>query len=318
MVYTLSECSASQMSEHKSFLQRNIIGMQDIKTNTSLFSFLNLHWNYLSPQLLYHIVNELPCLQNAKKQIISYDLKLIEFRINTLLRLFCEIDQEYIEPPKGFFRIAARFESENMKEPTLQHIEKFRLKYAKFHNLRDFALMLVTEVKVGSFIVSFAVPFSIIDSLKYNVPTEIMKEFGIKTFLVGNARVFHYNLVVAQCSSYTSASMMVVDKLPSTPMEIVVSFFLEPSTYSLATAGIQHATISSLPNENVTDLQSTANSHFPEVGSSHPNEIITIYNSTDDSTAYSHFNEDITVGHFIEEVDDPHLNVYLFFGGLSG
>jgi hypothetical protein len=190
VVYELTELPASDVPEHESLFKEHLPELQKYKENRPLFSYLNCYWNYLSPQLLYHLVGEFLSGTNAEDEMQSYDESLIEFRVRTLLKLFCETEQEHVEPPEGFSKIVAKFERDISKDPTLQNVEEFRLKFAKRHKLRNFALMLNTKVTFGSFIVTFLVPNSVVERLKKDVPNELFGEFDITIFEIAGTPVF--------------------------------------------------------------------------------------------------------------------------------
>ena len=190
VVYELTELPASDVPEHESLFKEHLPELQKYKENRPLFSYLNCYWNYLSPQLLYHLVGEFLNGTNAEDEMQLYDKSLIEFRVQTLLKLFCETEQEHVESPEGFSKIVVKFERDISKDPTLQNVEEFRLKYAKRHKLRNFALMLNTKVAFGSFIVTFLVPNSVVERLKKDVPNELFGEFDITIFEIAETLVF--------------------------------------------------------------------------------------------------------------------------------
>ena len=178
VVYELTELPASQVTEHESFFQNHLDVLEKCKEYQSLFSRINPYWNYLSPQLLYHLINVCLSHTEAKEEMISYDIQLSLFRNCTPLKIFCQIDQEHIEPPEDFAKIEVKFKKELSNEATLQHVEDFRQKYAKHYRLRNFALMLMAG-KLGSFIVSFLVPQSIVSRLQRNIPLQLFQEFCV-------------------------------------------------------------------------------------------------------------------------------------------
>ena len=71
------------------------------------------------------------------------------------------------------------FKNDVSKKTTLQDVERFRMRYARHYKLRNFALMLVTKVKIGSFIVSFVKPGLYVRLLGQNVPKDILQEFSV-------------------------------------------------------------------------------------------------------------------------------------------
>ena len=187
IVYKLTDLPAAEKSQHKFFIDKKLQELERCTKHKPLFSRLNGYWNYLSPQLLYHLITTFfPSLKSLLEDKESYDTDLSGFRNLTLLRLFCEIDNEYIEPPEGFSKIVAKFESNVTEDPTLQHVEDFRDRYARHHRLRDFALMLAARGETGSFIVSFVIPNSIIEILEENIPTDLLQEFGVTQLTIAD------------------------------------------------------------------------------------------------------------------------------------
>ena len=190
VVNTLTALPASEQAEHESFFDKHLEELERCTKYRPLFSRLNGHWNYLSPQLLYHLVSQFLKTTDAKAKMDSYDRYLVFFRKQTLLRLFCELDTQYMEPVEGFSKIMVKFEKIIPKDPTLQDVEDFRIKFARHYRLRDFALMLIAKATFGSFIVSFMVPNSVLERLRKDVPTEVLKKFGITQLNVGGLSVY--------------------------------------------------------------------------------------------------------------------------------
>ena len=196
VVNKLTVLPACEQSEHERFFDKHLDDLEKCTRYRPLFSRLNRHWNYLSPQLLKHLIDRILNTATARKEMVSYNSGLAMFRSQTLLELFCEIDSEYIEPPEKFSTIKARFHKQNVPKgpPTLQDVEKFRRRYTRHYKLREFALMLAA-CETGSFLVSFVVPNSILELLKRDVPTAILEEFGITQLEVAGYCVFPTSLI---------------------------------------------------------------------------------------------------------------------------
>ena len=189
VVYELTELPACEVSEHETFLKVHLDELERCNEHRSLFARINGYWNYLSPQLLYHLIDVFLNETAAKQEMAMYDTQLNLFRNRTPLVVFCQIDPEYIDPPKDFVKIKMKFKKELSNEVTLQHVENFRLKYARHYRLREFALMLFAG-KLGSFIIFFLVPECIIKRLKHNVPHELFKEFCITEVIIAGHILF--------------------------------------------------------------------------------------------------------------------------------
>ena len=180
IVFKLTQLSASEKPQHESYLKENLEELEKCKEPIQLVSRLNLYWNYLSPQLLHHIVGKFLPKTDVEKEMVSYNEYLRQFRCCTLLRLFCQIEEQDIEPPEGFSHIVTKFSKPISDKTTLQDVENFRVQLACHYKLRDFALMLKPKVKAGSFLVTYFVPNSVLERLKTDIPKkDLFEEFGI-------------------------------------------------------------------------------------------------------------------------------------------
>ena len=192
VVGKLTELPVSEQREHQYFLLQHLSELERSVEHRSVFARLDFHWNYLSPQLLYYLIHVFLFRTDVEQQRKLYDSKLEHFRTMTLLSRFCQIENEYMSPPINFSFIVVKFK-EKVPVPddiTLQYVEKFRLTFAKCHRLRDFALMLFTEVQVDSYIVSFLVPSSVVEMLQCNVPQQVLIRFGVTGLNVAGECVF--------------------------------------------------------------------------------------------------------------------------------
>lgn len=214
VAFELAELPASEVEEHESFFKDHLSELQKYTNNKSLFSYMNCYWNYLSPQLLYHLVEELPSCREAKGEMESYDKNLYRFRNFTLLSLFCATDKdtEHNLPSKGFSDIVAKFEVTH--DTTLQHVEEFRVKYAKHFKLRKFAFILSKKMMLASFIVSFSVPNSVTDRLRSDVPIDLLKEFGITQFEVAGTIVYNNALSQSSVTLYPATASIQTTSVP--------------------------------------------------------------------------------------------------------
>ena len=234
IILELTELPASEKSEHKLFFEEHL---RDLWQYTQfgeykpLFSRLNDYWNYLSPQLLYHLMRTYFI---GMKELELYDVQLFYFRNQTLLTLFCQVDKEYKEPPKGFSTIVLKFKTDHIAgDPTLEHVEEFRRKYASHYRLRDFALMLVAKGEIGSFIITFMVPISLTERLQNNIPVETLEEFGVTQVAISGICFYSRNTMMA-------ASVVEIDEFISdteTASHSTLDYPLQPLSESHAVSG---------------------------------------------------------------------------------
>ena len=195
VVYELSTLPAAEMTEHKVFIEEKSDKLEESKNHTALFRGLNLYWTYLSPHLLKHLVHQLPALNEMQEEMDVYMIRLQEFRTQTPLELFYQVDKEHIKPPKGFTDLVATFKAIKSKRftsrmMTLQDVEDFRLEYGKHYKLRDLALMLLPQIEKNCFIIKFFVPVAIVELLRSNVPQELFLKFGITKLEVSGTCIF--------------------------------------------------------------------------------------------------------------------------------
>ena len=198
VVYELSTLPATEMTEHKVFLKNESDNLEKSEHHTALFRGLNLYWTYLSPQLLKHLVHQLPALKEIQEEMEAYMSRLQEFRTQTPLELFCQVDKERIDPPKELKAVVATFNEVKSKKfkskkITLQDIEDFRLEYGKHYQLRKLALMLLPEVQRNCFIVTFLVPVSVVELLHSNIPEELFVNFGVTKLEISGNCIFGDN-----------------------------------------------------------------------------------------------------------------------------
>ena len=219
VVYELSTMSATERSEHEVFYEKNLEKLRKSEDHLVLFGYLNFYWTYLSPHLLKHLVNKVSPLREMKGDMEAYMESLRDFRMQTPLDLFCQVDTQHVEPPEGFTRVVTKFEklkSNDKLSMTLQDIEEFRQKYGSHYQLRDFALML-NEVKHNCYIVIFFVPQSVVEQLQSNVPKNVLKEYDVSQLEVSRTCVF--------IRQNTRPSLIEVSSSSKEHMETTVSTF---------------------------------------------------------------------------------------------
>ena len=135
VVYMLTEIRA--VEQHKVFLQERLKSLRQCEDHWELFSLLNLYWNYLSPdlldQLLEEIIKEKSSFEAIGKEMEKYKIDLQKFRQRTTLKLFCQADTTSTEydPPPGFRMIVIKHNWPDTV--TLEDVERFRRRYMPRH-----------------------------------------------------------------------------------------------------------------------------------------------------------------------------------------
>ena len=205
VIYELTTLNTCDRAEHEIFLKNNLKTLREHKDLIVLFEDLNFYWDYLSPSLLEHIAKQF-YLDDIEKEMNVYNNALKHFRIQTLLKLFCQIEVKYIEPTDEISNIVVRFNVSMVT--TLQDVEGFRRRYASHYNLRDFTIRL-NSVHEGSFIVSFLVPESIIGILKVNIPEDMLRAFGVTRLDIAGSCVYSDSITQVASSAAVPQSIAI-------------------------------------------------------------------------------------------------------------
>ena len=173
--------SVFAVDEHKVFLEENHKCLRQCEDHLELFGFLNLYWNYLSPdlldQLLKELIQEESSFEAISEEMEKYKTDLQKFRQRTSLELFCQADTSTeCDPPPGFRTMVVKHDWPNTV--TLEYVEKFRQHSAQRYNLRICAMML-HSIRTGSFTVTWFVPVTVIDILRKKRAVKVYKEFEV-------------------------------------------------------------------------------------------------------------------------------------------
>ena len=183
----LTSLSADEDEHHKMFLESHVSVLFKASDHSELFGTMNFHWNYLNCPLLDHIVRKLS-LDEVRLQMETYKLSLQQFRIKTPLKLFCQSQRRrHVEPLPNFQKLVAKFKwPVNM---SLEHVEQFRQEYASRYNLHECAMM-VANFHFGSIVIIWFIPELIVETLRRNVPEDLLINYGVTTLIVAETSVF--------------------------------------------------------------------------------------------------------------------------------
>ena len=172
---------------HRMFLESRIIEFATAVNNSQLFLTMDLHWNYLDPSLLNHLVTELELVE-VKPDMTTYQSELQQFRMKTPLSLFHQTQKKKkIKLSPEFKEIVAEFDWP--KDVTLEVLEQFRQEYASHYKVHEFAMMMA-NVRSGSFIITWFIPESIAEILKGKVPVQILRKYLVTTLTVAGVCVY--------------------------------------------------------------------------------------------------------------------------------
>ena len=187
----LTSLSPDDDEHHIMFIESHVKDISTAENHSSIFGTMNLHWNYLDPSLLTHLVTGLGTvlgLEDITAEVESYESELMQFRMNTPLKVFCRCQKrKMIQLPPGFKKVVSEFNwPENV---TMDIVEQFRQVYASHYKVHEFAMMLA-EALPGSFIVTWFIPQSIVEKLKLNVPEDILKKYSVTKLTIAGTCVY--------------------------------------------------------------------------------------------------------------------------------
>ena len=182
VVYLVMEIRA--VDQCKVFLEEKHKVLFASGSHLELFSLLNLYWNYLSPDLLDQLLEELILEESSfeaiGEEMEKYKSDLQKFRQRTTVELFCQADTSTeCDPPPEFRKIVVKHDWPTTV--TLEDVERFRHCYAQAHNLGNCAMMLHRIIGSGCFTVTWFVPVTVADILRKKRAVNVMvyKEFGV-------------------------------------------------------------------------------------------------------------------------------------------
>ena len=190
VAYKLTEIRA--VDQHKVFLEEKYESLRQCEDHWALFGTLNLYWNYLSPDLLDQLLEELIQVECSFKPIgeemKKYKTDLQKFRQRTTLKHFCQSDTSTeCNPPSGFQVMVVKHNWPDTA--TLEDVEKFRRCYAQEYNLRSCAMML-HRIGSGCFAVTWFVSVTVIDILREKGAVEVYKEFKVSKLELNRVCVY--------------------------------------------------------------------------------------------------------------------------------
>ena len=169
VVYLLT--SILSVDEHKKYLEEKHKVLRRCEDHLELFGELNLHWNYLSYDLLDQLIEELTLKDGAFESVggemAEYKREIHEFRKRTTLKLFCLADPYTEEnPPPGYRKMVTKHQWPDTT--TLEEVEQFRKQFFRTFNLHSACAMIVNNVRTESFSITWFVllPDIVITTLK--------------------------------------------------------------------------------------------------------------------------------------------------------
>ena len=207
VVERLTDLRADDKPDHNVFLQDSLHIMFRAENHFELYGILNSYWDYLAYHLLDHLIREFS-IRKVKGEMEEYKIDLHRFRRATPLKLFCQAQRRRRRrPPAEFREMVAEFEWPDTV--SLEVVEDFRQEYESHYSLRECAMMLVS-MSIGSFVITWIVPESIVESLKTKLPEKLFKRHSVTKLQIAgdlvypttqhqNVRISHHNNNVHTC-----------------------------------------------------------------------------------------------------------------------
>ena len=187
VVDALTDLPADEIDEHKHFLESHLSVCYQANDHAELIGQLSFYMNYLSYQLLDYLGNEFDLVE-VKRKMMIYKSDLQQFRKKTPLALFCRTQRRKVfDLPQWFRKAVMHFNWRN--GVTLEDVEEFREKYAFHYKLRECAMM-VSEIRPGSYIITWFIPESVVEKLKAKVPREILKKYCVTKLEIAGTCVY--------------------------------------------------------------------------------------------------------------------------------
>ena len=186
VVDALTDLPADDVDEHKQFIESHLEVLYQSSNHDVLFGTLSFNiMNYLSPQLLEHIADELKL--GIKNEMEAYKDDLQKFRKKTPLTLFCRTQKRRIELSPELQEVVAKFDWPH--DVTLEIVEQFRQEYACHYKLREYAMVLAKACP-NCYIITWYIPQSIVERLRANVPRPILKKYDVTKLEIAGSCVY--------------------------------------------------------------------------------------------------------------------------------
>ena len=188
VVERLTALKAADMPDHEQFFNENRDPLFNINSIFKLFGKMNSYWNYLSYDLLAHLIKEFS-VEKVKKEMEKYKIDLQHFLDDTPIKVFCKAQEKKrrVEPPDGFTEMVAKFKWPD--NTMLSKVEEFRQEYVCSYNLYKCAL-LINQIITGSFTVVWFIPDSVVDRLSSEVDKKLLTRFSVSSLEIGGRPVY--------------------------------------------------------------------------------------------------------------------------------
>ena len=188
VVEHLTGLKAADMPDHEQFFNENTDRLFKYNSIYELFGKLNSYWNYLSYDLLAHLIKEFS-VEKVKEEMEKYKIDLQQFLDETPIKVFCEAQEKKrrVEPPTGFEKLVTKFTWPD--NTMLSKVEEFRQEYVCSYNLYKCAL-LINQINIGCFLVVWFIPGSVVDRLSSEVDEKLLSRFAVSSLEIGGRSIY--------------------------------------------------------------------------------------------------------------------------------
>ena len=182
----------SARSQHQSFIKKNLTNIPPPVTFESIWSILNLYWDFLNYGLLEHVIHKCGS-EDLKQQMQDYILELSTFKQTTRLCDFIESwpCRDDGPPEDRLKKVVVKMKHE-WSQYTLQDMESFKRALVHKFFLPEFDILL-QKAERGCVCVTWLTSPSIATLLQQNlanIETEFFKKHGIDAVTIDGQDVY--------------------------------------------------------------------------------------------------------------------------------
>ena len=220
----------SARTQHRSFIKTNLTNIPPPVTFESIWSILNLYWDFLNYGLLEHVINKCGS-EDLKQQMLAYVDELSIFKQTTRLCDFIESwpCRDDGPPEDRLKKVVVKMKHE-WSQCTLQDVESFKEALVHKFFLPEFDILL-QKAERGCVCVTWLTSPSIATLLQQNlanIETEFFKKHGIDAVTIDGQDV--YLTAIKKYSGYLrdlyNSEQRPVGIGPPTPAEKLLTFKL--------------------------------------------------------------------------------------------
>ena len=182
----------SVRQEHRTFIEEKLTNIRPPAAFESIWSILNLYWDFLNHGLLEHVINQCGS-KELKQEMQSYILALSVFKQTTRL---CDFIKNWPcrdeRPPEGYLKKVVLKMQKEWSQCTLQDVESFKAALVQRLFLPKYDILLQTAIE-GCVCVTWLTSPSTATELQQNlanIEPEFFKKHGIDAVTIDGQDVY--------------------------------------------------------------------------------------------------------------------------------